>query len=74
MTETTRFVSKPTGVVIVALFIAVWVLGMYWAHDRNSAEENRSCMDGLVRPQENEEDYAEKELAWASDVRGCMRG
>lgn len=74
MTETTRFVSKPMGIVILALTITTILGLLFWVEDRYSAEEQRSCMDGLVRPERWEPDYADKQLQWASDVRKCMRG
>jgi hypothetical protein len=74
MTETTRFVSKPTAVCILASVIAALFLMMFWAHERYGVEQKRSCMDGVVRPFEWDPEYDEKMLEFTSDVRGCMRG
>lgn len=74
MTETTRFVSNTTTAFIVLLAIAGWLTLMIWVNDRYSMEQQRSCMDGVVRPEVWDPQYDSKMLEFTSDVRGCMRG
>ena len=72
MTETTRFVSKGTAVLLLVLTAAVVVFMTWLAQERYLAEERRDCMSSLQRPNEWESNYAQREFKYALDVRGCL--
>lgn len=74
MTETTRFVSKRTAILLLLLTAAIVVFLTWLAQERYLAEEQRDCMSSLIRPNEWESDYAKKEFQYAVDVKECMRG
>jgi hypothetical protein len=73
MTETTRFVSKTTGALILAIVIAAMVLLLGWANERYALEVQRECMSGLTRPDPTVSDYDNKMLEFTSGVRECLR-
>jgi hypothetical protein len=74
MTETTRFVSKGTGILMLLVIAAIVVFLTWLAQERYLKEEQRDCMSALSRPTEGERDYDDKMLHYTADVRGCLRG
>lgn len=74
MTETTRFVSKGTALVMLLLVSAVVALGVWAASNQYESEVTRGCMERLTEPDPKEPNYNEEALHFASDVRECMRG
>jgi len=74
MTETTRFVSKRTAILLLLLTAAIVVFMTWLAQERYVVEERRDCMSSLTRPNEWEPDYDKREFEYALDVRECMRG
>lgn len=74
MTETTRFVSKGTAMLLLLLVAAIVVLLTWMAQERYLAEEQRECMTSVNRPNEWESDYAKKEFDYATNVRECLSG
>lgn len=74
MTETTRFVSKGTALLLLLLVAVIVVLMTNLAMNRYDHEVTRGCMDRLVEPDPDSPTYNQEALLFASDVRQCMRG
>lgn len=74
MTETTRFVSKGTALIMLALVVAVVVLLAWAADNQYESEVTRGCMERLTEPDPKDPNYNQEALLFASDVRECMRG
>ena len=74
MTETTRFVSKGTALLLLVLVAAIVVLGVGWASNRYQHEVTRSCMDRVVTPDPEAIDYDTQSLEFAVEIRKCLRG
>lgn len=72
MTETTRFVSKSTAAIMLALALAGAALLFGWANERYSLEMQRDCMASLERPDPSVADYDQKMLDFTDGVRGCL--
>lgn len=73
MTETTRFVSKSTAAIMLALALAAMALLFGWANERYALEVQRECMSNLSRPDPGMADYDNKMLEFTSGVRECLR-
>jgi len=73
MTETTRFVSKSTAAIMLALALAAMALLFGWANERYALEVQRECMSNLSRPDPDMTDYDNKMLEFTSGVRECLR-
>lgn len=74
MTETTRFVSKGTALLLLLLVSAIVVLGVWVASNQYQSEVTRGCMERLTEPDPKDPNYDKEALYFASDVRKCMRG
>lgn len=74
MTETTRFVSKGTAVLLLLLVGTIVILGAWVASNQYDSEVTRGCMERLTEPDPKDPNYNQEALLFASDVRECMRG
>lgn len=74
MTETTRFVSKGTAVLLFLLVCTIVSLGVWAAGNQYESEVTRGCMERLTEPDPKDPNYNQEALYFASDVRECMRG
>lgn len=73
MTETTRYVSKGTALLLFLLVSAVVGLGAWAANNQYDNEVTRGCMERLTEPDPKDPNYNQEALYFASDVRECMR-
>lgn len=73
MTETTRFVSKTTAAIMLAIALAGIALLLGWANERYALEIQRDCMGSLSRPDPTVSDYDDKMLEFTAGVRECLR-
>lgn len=73
MTETTRFVSKTTAAIMLAIALAGVALLFGWANERYALEVQRECMSNLSRPDPNVSDYEDKMFEFTAGVRACIK-
>lgn len=72
MTETTRFVSKTTAVIILVIVAAALFMGYRWVQERYALEVQRECLSGLERPDPAFAQYDDRMVAYTNGVRTCL--